>query len=285
MSRTQRAAKAQRDATVQRPGQHATNVRIAPTLHTMAGVYALTREGGPKSPRFAAYVAETPTNWGLVPYNPMAGDAALDTVLALIALNAERLAQQSAQHVADTCHYTNAVILAIAVRSTGLWTDRVATEVDERVSAKRRVPHQGVISLWSREENGTEIIAREAAAEAVRVMWHAIHGVADTLNRVLACEGLAYALAEPLGGLGRYAPPITPEETVGVIEALEVLGDTRQAGEIAGVLYGDAAAKEMGWTPLGISQYAGYRWAIQRAIAHVSAHGAAEAITANALQP
>lgn len=250
-------------------------VRIAPTLHTMAGVYALTREGGPKSPRFAAYVAKTPANWGLVPYNPMAGDAALDTVNALIAIDAEALAQQSAQQVAVQCHYTDAILLAIAVRSKGLWTDRVATEVDERVTAKPRVPHQGVISLWSREENSTQTIARESAAEAVRVMWHAMHGVADTLNRVLACEGLAYALAEPLGGLGPYATPIAPEETVAVIEAFEVLGDSTQASEIAGVLYGDAAAKEMGWTPLGIPQYAGYRWAIQRAVGRVGTVGAA----------
>jgi len=117
----------------------------------------------------------------------MAGDAALDTVNALIALDAETLAQQTAQHVADVCHYSDAIVLAIAVRSTGLWTDRVATEVDERVSAKQRVRHQGVISLWSREQNGTDIIAREASVEAVRVMWHAIHGVADTLKLPACC--------------------------------------------------------------------------------------------------
>ena len=259
------------------------NVRIAPTLHTMAGVYALTREGGPKSPRFAAYVAQTPTNWGLVPYNPMAGDAALDTVNALISLDAETLAQQSAQQVANACRYTDPIVLAIAVRSKGLWTDRVATEVDERVSAKQRVPHRGVISVWSRSENTTETIAREAAAECVRVMWHAMHGVADTLERVLACEGLAYALAEPIGGLGPFATPITPEETVAVIEALDVLGDTRQAGEIAGVLYGDDAAKEMGWTPLGITPYSGYRWAITHARTHLLEGGPATALRAGQL--
>ena len=251
------------------------SIRIAPTLQKMAEIYALTREGGPKSPRFAAYVSQTENNWGMVPYNPMAGDAALDTVNALIAVDAEVLAQQSAQTIADACNYTDAVSLAIAVRSKGLWTDRVATEVDERVTGKVRVSHRGVISLWSREENGTQSVQREAVAETVRVMWHAIHGVADTLNRVLACEGLAYALAEPLGGLGPYAAPMTPEETVAVIEAFEVLGDTTQAGEIAGVLYGDDAVSEMGWTPLGIAQYAGYRWAIHRAKQHVAIRGAA----------
>ncbi len=250
-------------------------VRMAPTLQAMAGVYALTREGGPKSPRFAAYVALAPTHWGLAPYNPMAGDTALDTVNALIALDAELLAQRAAQQVAEQCNYTDVVVLALAVRSKGLWTDRIATEVDERVTARKRVAHRGVISLWSREENNTDTIAREAAAEAVRVMWHAMHGVPDTLGRVLACEGLAYALAEPLGGLGPYAAPTTAEESVAVIEAFEVLGDSTQVGEIAGVLYGDAAAREMGWTPLGIAEHAGYRWAIHRARHRVRDVGAA----------
>ena len=127
-------------------------------------------------------------------------------------------------------------------------------------------------------------IKREAAAEAVRVMWHAIHGVADTLDRVIACEGLAYALAASLGGLGPFATPSTPEETVAVIETIQVLGDTWQAGEIAGVLYGDTAAKEMGWAPLGIPQYAGYRWAIQRATAQVRSRGPAMALASGVLQ-
>ena len=267
-----------RDDRVQRAHASKAHVRIAPTLKTMAEIYALTREGGPKSPRFAAYVARTPTDWGLVPYNPMAGDAAVDTVNALIALDAESLAGRAAQQVVDACKFGEDILLAIAVRSKGLWTDRVATEVDERVTAKQRVLRKGIISVWSREENGTENIAREAVAEAVRVMWHTLHGVADTLNRVLMCEGLAYALAEPAGGLGQFASPLAAEETVSVVEAFEVLGDTRQAGEIAGVLYGDDAAKLMGWTPLGIAEYAGYRWAIQRAVRLVREHGASAAL-------
>lgn len=259
------------------------NVHIAPTLRKMADVYALTREGGPKSPRFAAYVSQTENNWGMVPYNPMAGDAALETVNALIAMDAETLAERTAQQIVNECHYTDELTLAISVRSKGLWTDRVATEVDERVTGKTRVAHRGVVSIWSREENSSQDVLRESAAEAVRVMWHAQHGVADTLNRVLACEGLAYAIAEPVGGLGPYATELTPEETVAVIEAFEVLGDTTQPGEIAGVIYGDEAAAQIGWTPLGISKYAGYRWAITRARAHVASVGAATALRAGVL--
>ncbi|MEO7361858.1 MAG: hypothetical protein ABI120_16120 [Gemmatimonadaceae bacterium] len=259
------------------------NVHMAPTLHTMANVYALTREGGPKSLRFAAYVSQTREHWGIVPYNPMAGDAALDTVKALIALDAEAIAERAAQHVADACKYADAVNLAIAVRSKGLWTDRVATEVDERVTGKPRVMHRGVISIWSREDSTAADVARETVAEAVRTMWHAQHGVADSLNRVLACEGIAYALAESLSGPGAYATRATPEEAVAVIEAFEVLGDTTQASEIAGVMYGDDTAKEMGWTPLGLPQYAGYRWALARARAHIATVGAPSALRARVL--
>lgn len=267
-------------------GKHASAmVRIDPTLQTMAQIYEMSSEGGPKSPRFAAYVARTPTQFGLVPYNPMAGDAARDAVNALLALDAETVARHAAGSVAVACEYAPELVLAIAVRSKGLWSDRVATEVDERVTGKPRVPHRGIISLWSREENTVATIARESAAEAVRVMWHAEHGIADTLNRVLACEGLAYALAASAADLGPYSAPLMPEESIAVIEALEVLGDTRQAGEIAGVLYGDAAAKEMGWTPLGIPPYAGYRWAIQHAAAGVRNFGAAASLATGTLHP
>ena len=259
------------------------DVHIADTLHIMAGVYALTREGGPKSPRFAAYVSQTREHWGIVPYNPMAGDAALETVNALIVLDAESIAVRAAQDVANECQYAGEITLALAVRSTGLWTDRVATEVDERVTGKPRTPHRGVISIWSREESSASDVAREAAAEAVRIMWHAQHGSADTLTRVLACEGIAYALAERQGTSSRYDMPAAPEETVAVMEAFDVLGDTTQASEIAGVMYGDETARAMGWTPLGLAKYAGYRWALARAKKHIAAVGAPDALRASVL--
>lgn len=255
-------------------------VRIAPTLETMAAIYAMPRTEGPRSTRFAAYVARTPTEWGLVPYNPMAGDAALDAVNAFLALDAEAVALEIAQLVVQSVGCGDPIELAIAVRSKGLWTDRIATEVDERVAAKERVPYRGVITLWSREEASRDTVARETAAETVRVIWHAVHGIPDTLARVLACEGMAYAVAESHAARGEFSKANTPDETVSVIEAFEVLGDTRQAGEIAGVLYGDDVAKEMGWTPLGINPHAGYRWAVSRARDRMHTLGAAAALRA-----
>lgn len=257
------------------------NVHIAPTLAIMERVYKLSREGGPKSERFAAYVALSPTNYGLPQYNPMARDAALETVQHLISMQAELLAQQAASRVARECAYGRDITLAIAVRSKGMWTDRVATEVDERVTAKARAPHHGVVNMWSREEITADDIERESIAETVRVMWHATHGVADTLLRVLQCEGLAYALA-PLSSHHALGAPILPDEQAVMIEALDVVGDSRLPGDIAGVLYGDDVAKEMGYTPLGLPPSVGYRWAVHQARARLAASSPASVLRAPA---
>ncbi|MBC8086966.1 MAG: hypothetical protein H7Z40_06845 [Phycisphaerae bacterium] len=255
-------------------------VQIVPTLEAMAQVYALSREGGPKSARFAAYVALAPTQFGFVPYNPMAGDAALTTVQELIAMNAESVALASAASVVGQCEFTAPVTLALAVRSKGMWTDRIATEVEERVTGKARVPHHGVVNIWSRDAFAIEDVMREAVAEAVRVMWHATHGTADTLLRLLTCEGLAYAL-HPQAGAFHPTEPLLPEEEVAVAEAIEVLGDSRQPADIAGILYGDAISIEMGYTPLGLPAHVGYRWGVHRARQQLAVHASPEVLRMN----
>ena len=206
------------------------NVRIAPTLATMHEIYGLSRKGGPDSPRFKEYVARVEHEWGLVAYNPMAGDAALDAVVQLQELDAENLALQTAESVCTLCDHDDSITLAIAVRSKGLWTDRIATEVAKQ--------------------------------------------------RTLAREGLAYALATRFSGSSRYNAELAPDETATVIEAMEILGDTRIAGDIAGVLFGDSVAEVMGWTPLGIAENAGYRWAVARAELQLQQVGAARALRA-----
>ena len=64
-----------------------TTVTIAPTLRTMSSIYRLSREGGPASERFRAYVARVEDEWGLSAYNPMSGSAALEAVDHLLALD------------------------------------------------------------------------------------------------------------------------------------------------------------------------------------------------------
>ena len=112
----------------------------------------------------------------------------------------------------------------------------------------------------------------ECAAEVVRIMWTTYHGVPTTLGAVLAREGLCYALA-PGAGTSH-----DDDDGTGVEEAIGVLGDTSTQGDIVAVLYGDPAATAMGWTPLGIAEKAGYRWATSRARAIVERVGARAAL-------
>ena len=246
---------------------------IAPTLETMAELYLLSREGGPKSERFTAYVKRVEHEWGLVSYNPMAGAAALEAVQLAIALGAEQIAREAASDTISECEYTgDTVTLAVVVASAGMWTDRLASEVEYRTTAKRRADH-GQVILWSRESITAEDVRRESVAETVRTMWTALHGQARTLRAVFAREGLAYAMAD--------SKAITPPENDAAIrDALNILGDSTTQGDIVAALYGDAVADQMGWPTLGISDRGGAQWAAHRAARTITEIGEAAALRA-----
>ncbi len=240
-------------------------VRVHPTLAAMAAVYRLSRDGGPKSPRFALYTKAAAETWGLPAYNPMAGDHALVAVEALLAMDAERLTRECAERVVAVAGYAGTVDLAVIVASAGMWTDRVATEVQYRTVAERR-PGYGMVYQWTREELTPQGLEREACAETLRVLWTALHGPARSLHAVLHREGLAYAMAARCMTDPVAVERPSPAESAAVEGAIAVLGDSADPGEIAAVLFGDPGAEAMGWATLGIGDRAGYRWAIARAI-------------------
>ena len=242
----------------------------------MAGIYPLSREGGPRSERFTAYVALAAHGWGFSAYNPMAGSHAAEAVQHLLAIDAERLAHEAASEVAAGCSYYGDITLAVVVSAHGMWTDRLATEVQHRTVAERKAGH-GLVLQWSKEPVSAPDLRREVAAEAVRVMWTTLHPARPTLASVLAREGLAYALAGSPFGLP------ADDDARRVAEALGVLGASTDVGDIAPVLYGDPAASAHGWPLLGIGEHGGFRWAIARAEASIRGVGAAATLRHAAL--
>ena len=248
---------------------HSPEVLVSPTLERMASVYSLSRAGGVNSPRFLAYRSQVERHWGLAAFNPMAGDAAAAAVRALIALCAEDVAAAAAKGVLARCDWRAPLTLAVVLATPGMWTDRLATEVRHRTNAERRDAH-GEILLWADDPPSVATIERESIAEAVRTMWTSLHGSASSLHAVLAREGLAYALA---GAAPRHQP-----DGILVPEAIEVLGDTAALGDVVAVLYGDAAAITLGYTPLGLAERAGYGFAIAQAAELIAMIGAAGAL-------
>jgi hypothetical protein len=199
----------------------------------------------------------------------MAGDAASAAVDALLALDAEKVALAAANDALARCEWDESVTLAVVVATPGMWTDRVATEVRHRTVANRRAAH-GEILLWATDPHRADDIEKESVAEAVRVMWTALHGSARSLHAVLAREGLAYAVSA-----GAASPEVADPR---IVDALSILGDTTTVGDIIAILYGDAAAVVLGYTPLGLADHAGYEFAIGRARALVARVGLPRAL-------
>jgi len=138
-------------------------------------IYRLDRTGGVRSPRFVAYLARVESEHALAPYNPMAGPAALASVQRLIELDAEAIA---GRHAAEA-------ELAVVVSSPGLWTDRVATEVELRTDPEP----PALVRFWAGEPVEAADVERECAAAVQRVHWSLEHGPARTVDAVLAREG------------------------------------------------------------------------------------------------
>jgi hypothetical protein len=234
---------------------------VAPTLADMARIYALPRAGGPASERFAAYRAIVGDRWGLSAFNPMAGPHAAEAVAALLAIDAERVAEESGVEAMRLCEHDADVTLAVVLASPGLWTDRLATEVEYRTTAERRAGC-GLVYQWTREPIDPAAVRREAAAESVRVMWtshHAPKGHSRSVREILRREGLAYAIG------GNTFGDLQTNEARAIAEALDVLADSTAAGDLGSVLYGDPVAVAHGWTPLGIAEHGGFRWAVRTA--------------------
>ncbi len=245
-------------------------VTVVPTLAAMAEIYQLSRSGGVKSPglqrialaRSMSGGSRDTIRWLDRMHSMRSTSSWRSTRRHVLARRRSRSSNDASSRATSRWQLSS---------SPGMWTDRVATEVRHRTSAKRRAGH-GEILLWTGDVLDAGLVLREAAAETVRVMWTTLHGAADTLGALLAREGLAYALASnPYG-------PSSPLDDATVAEGITVLGDTSTLGDIVAVLYGDAVASCLGWTPIGLAEHAGYRWAIARSAARIVSLGAAEAL-------
>lgn len=222
---------------------------VVPTLEVMRDVYALAREGGPASPRFMRYLAivREREGSGLEAFNPMAGAPAAETVEALLALGAERVAREAAAAV----HGDGAVRLAVVVASPGLWTDREVTEAEWRLAPRRHDPAR--VLLWAGEPVDAEVVRAAAAGEAARVAF----GPAATVRAALERERVAAAAA---GSPGRE--PLGAAERAAVEAVLAERGGSDAVADVLAVVYGDALAVRLGHPALGLADRAGLRWAL-----------------------
>jgi hypothetical protein len=243
-----------------------------PLLATLRSIYAVPR--GPD--RFDTYLNTTlkpdRSDVEILPLliaNPMAKDhvtALLDDLLALDAdgLGA-RIATEAADQLADEPGEFP-VCLVVADDLKGGWTNRVAYEYDFRVGwapqGKRFWGPVGI--LWS-SEPASERAVRESLRTAIRrTAYMAKHGHPATLRDVMTQEGHVMAWAECEG------PTLDPEDIEYTREVLVPYLDATDKRTVMECLFGDGPCSTLGFTPRGLSPWAGLAVALHDGRVHLS---------------
>jgi hypothetical protein len=195
--------------------------------------------------------------------NPMGKDHVTAVLDALLAVDADGVAARAladaANRLADTPGDFKAALVVIDDAGGG-WTNRYAYEFALRFKA---APHDRRFwvtgPLWT-SEPPTECGVREAVlAAAYRTAHVQRHGPARSLRDMLAQEGFAMAMA------GCTAPGLDADDLAYSREVLVPYldaGDMRTAVEC---LFGDPAARSLGFTARGLSAWAGLALALQGA--------------------
>ena len=211
----------------------------------------------------------------LLAINPMAKDHVTALLDAYLAMDADgigaRVAAEVAVRLADVPGDFK-VGLVVADDLMGAGTNRYNDEFTFRFGPDQfrsgdRPPKRsrwlkdywltGV--LWSSESPSERAVREALLTAAHRVAYMHQHGPARTLREMLAQEGQVMALA------GCSGPTLEAEDTAYTREVLiPHLGaeDTRTCIEC---LFGDAAARTLGFTPRGLSPWAGLALALHDA--------------------
>jgi hypothetical protein len=204
----------------------------------------------------------------LVMMNPMGTEHVTALLAALLAIAADGVgaraaAEAEAEMAGEPGEFKAALVVADDLK--GGWTNRFANEYSHRnwySTDPNRFWVTGV--LWSSEPPSAGAAREAMLSAAYRTAYIRDHGVAPTLRDLMVQEGHAMARAGCAG-------PVLDEEEVAytreVIAPFLDAGDMRTCIEC---LFGDAAACTLGFTPRGLSPWAGLALALHDARAGVS---------------
>jgi hypothetical protein len=205
----------------------------------------------------------------LVAINPMAKDHVTGRLDELLAVDADgiaaRAASEAATELADEPGEFKATLIVVD-DWMGPWTNRAAHEFDLRF---RQGP-AGRLPRWATDhwiagvvyssEPVTDRAVREAIRAAVfRVAYVRRHGAARTLRDMLAQEGWVMARA------GCTTPALDSEDIQYTREVLVPYLDATDMRTAVECLFGDEAARALGFTPRGLSPWAGLALALHDA--------------------
>lgn len=240
------------------------NITYVPLLATLRDVYAVPRG----RERFETYLktigAKDRADVKLLPLlaaNPMAREHVASLLDELLAMDADGIGARAAAEAAGRLAEEpgdDQVTVVVADDLKGGWTNRYDYEFTFRVGygphGKR---YWGAIGLLWSSEPASERAVREAVLTAIfRTASMRRHGPPRTLREILAQEGQVTADA------GCAGPMLDPEDIEYTREVLVPFLDVTDKRTIMECLFGDGPGSTLGFTPRGLSPWAGLALAL-----------------------
>ena len=247
-------------------------IELAPTLQIQRELYEKPRDMA----RFKWYVAqmtggnEADDRDVVVPIaavNPMGKPHCLVAVNALIALDAEAIAERAACETKQRLAFVDAsarLCINLLDDAMGGWTNRYFTEAkflmsseyEQRSNKDRQFV---VVGVWSSEAYTAARIRQETLMALYRYAWFQQHGLPTTLKEIMRMNGYA-------GKFANATEPTLPDDDLAYTR--EVIQPHLNSTDLAinlAFLFGDAAARECGYAPMGLSARAGLALALDEA--------------------
>jgi hypothetical protein len=195
--------------------------------------------------------------------NPMGKELVAAAYDALIALDAEAVAAEAlaeAERRLGEAPGEFRVCLVVSDDAGGGWTNRYLSEATHRFQPGALTKRSWIVVLfWTGDDHTKEKIREDTLMTAHRIAHIQRNGAPKTLGQMMDQEGRAAAFADARG------PTLDEEDMAYTREVIKPYLETTDYPTIFACLYGDKAAKSVGYPPLGLSERAGFALALEEA--------------------
>ena len=235
-------------------------LELLPLLHTQQALHLLPR--GPV--RFKAYI-EAITGGGndlvlpLAGMNPMGKEHVAKLIGELILWKAETVVAEVLLSAANRLAGLEGALkvgLVLTDDLKGGWTNRYLADMTGRFKGSYDVKHDwALVPIWTSESWDADTLKQTVLTTLYRTLYKKTYGLPVTLKDMMQQEGSALRFAGA-------TPTLESNELEYNRAVLEPHLTATEWAVILPCLYGDAAAKEVGHRPLGLSPGAGYAVAL-----------------------
>lgn len=195
----------------------------------------------------------------LIAINPMAREHLNERLDEVLGMGAESIAAEALRYAEPYFSSFDGDFqhgLAMADDVRGGWTNRYTSEASLRFSLKPGTTRGWLVTiLWVSETPSATRIREEVLGSVYRMVHIQQYGTPKTLRQMMEQEGKAALFAE-------MTPHLDEEDLDYSRYVLEPHLDTTSYPVIIAALYGDTAARMLGYEPLGLSERAGFAVAL-----------------------